>query len=60
MGSKTLAREDWDRGAEPDNAYYIQNQLRVAGRTVNFQQDPPPDYVNKKALVKSTVLFGCN
>ncbi|MEG3991032.1 hypothetical protein QUA13_28555 [Microcoleus sp. S28C3] len=60
MGSTTLAREDWDRGAEPDNAYYIPNQPRVAGRTVNLQQDPPPDYVNKKALVKSTVLFGCN
>jgi Uma2 family endonuclease len=26
MGSTTLDRSDLDRGAEPDNAYYIQNQ----------------------------------
>lgn len=45
MRSTTLAREDLDRGAEPDNAYYIQNQPKVAGRTVNLAQDPPPDLV---------------
>ncbi|MDF5726117.1 MAG: Uma2 family endonuclease [Rhizonema sp. PD37] len=45
MGSTTLAREDLDRGAEPDNAYYIQNQPQVTGKTINLQQDPPPDLV---------------
>lgn len=45
MRSTTLDREDLDRGAEPDNAYYIQNQPRVAGRTVDLAQDPPPDLV---------------
>ncbi|MEB3336440.1 MAG: Uma2 family endonuclease [Leptolyngbyaceae bacterium] len=45
MRSTTLDREDLDRGAEPDNAYYIQNQPQVAGRTVNLIQDPPPDLV---------------
>ncbi|MEL6940081.1 MAG: Uma2 family endonuclease [Cyanobacteria bacterium J06598_1] len=45
MGSITLDREDLDRGAEPDKAYYIQNQSLVAGRTVNLQADPPPDLV---------------
>jgi len=45
MGSTTLNREDLDRGAEPDNAYYIQNQAKVAGRTVNLAEDPPPDLV---------------
>jgi Uma2 family endonuclease len=45
MGSTTLEREDLDRSPEPDNAYYIQNQPMVAGRTVNLQQDPPPDLV---------------
>jgi Uma2 family endonuclease len=45
MGSTTLDREDLDRGAEPDNAYYIQNQPQVAGKKVNLQQDPPPDLV---------------
>ncbi|WYL97152.1 MAG: Uma2 family endonuclease [Gloeotrichia echinulata IR180] len=45
MGSTTLDREDLQRGAEPDNAYYIQNQPQVAGKRVNLQQDPPPDLV---------------
>jgi Uma2 family endonuclease len=45
MGSTRLDREDLARGAEPDNAYYIQNQPLVAGKTVNLQEDPPPDLV---------------
>ncbi|MDY6785012.1 MAG: Uma2 family endonuclease [Cyanobacteriota bacterium] len=45
MGSTTLERQDLDRSPEPDNAYYIQNQYRVAGRKINLQQDPPPDLV---------------
>jgi Uma2 family endonuclease len=45
MRSTTLDREDLNRGAEPDNAYYIQNQPKVAGRAVNLAQDPPPDLV---------------
>jgi Uma2 family endonuclease len=45
MGSTTLERSDLERGAEPDLAYYIQNQPRVAGKTVNLAQDPPPDLV---------------
>ncbi len=45
MGSTTLAREDLERGAEPDNAYYIQNQAKVLGKRINLTQDPPPDLV---------------
>jgi Uma2 family endonuclease len=45
MGSTTLDRSDLDRGAEPDNAYYIQNQSLVAGRKVDLAIDPPPDLV---------------
>lgn len=45
IGSTTLNREDLDRGAEPDNAYYIQNRDQVASKTVNLQSDPPPDLV---------------
>jgi Uma2 family endonuclease len=45
MGSTTLDRKDLNRGAEPDNAYYIQHQSLVAGRKVNLVQDPPPDLV---------------
>ena len=45
MGSTTLNREMLDRSAEPDDAYYIQNQPLVAGRDVDLEQDPPPDLV---------------
>jgi Uma2 family endonuclease len=45
MGSTTLNREDLARGAEPDNAYYIQNQPLVKGRDIDLAIDPPPDLV---------------
>lgn len=45
MGSTTMDREDLNRGSEPDCAYYIQNQPKVAGHHVNFAEDPPPDLV---------------
>lgn len=45
MGSTTMERAALDRGSEPDCAYYIQNQPRVAGRPVDFATDPPPDLV---------------
>ena len=45
MGSTTINRETLERGTEPDCAYYIQNQPDVAGRQVDFEQDPPPDLV---------------
>lgn len=45
MGSTTLDREALQRSAEPDNAYYIQNQSLVAGRDVDLDQDPPPDLI---------------
>lgn len=45
MGSTTMNREGLQRGSEPDCAFYIQNQPKVAGRNVDFEQDPPPDLV---------------
>ena len=45
MGSTTLDREDLERGAEPDKAYYIRNQAQVVGKTVDLNRDPPPDLV---------------
>ncbi|OKH14669.1 Uma2 family endonuclease [[Limnothrix rosea] IAM M-220] len=45
MGSTTMNREDLQKGSEPDCAYYIQNQPKVAGRNVDFEKDPPPDLV---------------
>jgi Uma2 family endonuclease len=45
LGSTTLDREDLNRGAEPDNAFYIQNFAKVVGRTIDLTQDPPPDLI---------------
>lgn len=45
MGSTTMNYPNLRKGAEPDNAYYIQNQPLVKGRNVDFSQDPPPDLV---------------
>ena len=36
MGSSTYNRPDLQRGAEPDNSFYIQNQPQVAGKKVDF------------------------
>jgi Uma2 family endonuclease len=44
VGNVTVAREDLDRGFEPDECYYIQNAARVVGVTaLDFERDPPPD-----------------
>ncbi|MEO1402448.1 MAG: Uma2 family endonuclease [Cyanobacteria bacterium J06635_1] len=45
MGSTTLNYPELEKGAEPDKGYYIQNYSQVAGRKVDFSQDPPPDLV---------------
>jgi len=45
IGSATLDKQELDRGAEPDKAYYIQNQPAVAGKTIDLECDPPPDLV---------------
>ncbi len=45
MGSTTMTYPLLRKSAEPDDAYYIQNQPLVRGRNVNFAQDPPPDLV---------------
>ncbi|WP_373541081.1 Uma2 family endonuclease [Chamaesiphon sp.] len=55
MGSTTLDRSDLERGAEPDNAYYIQNQSLVAGRKVDLATDPPPDLVVEVDITHSDI-----
>lgn len=45
MGSTTLNYPYLKKGAEPDNAYYIQKQNIVKGRNVDLAVDPPPDLV---------------
>ncbi|MEM9002292.1 MAG: Uma2 family endonuclease [Cyanobacteria bacterium P01_F01_bin.86] len=55
MGSTTLEREHLNRGAEPDKAYYIQNQAKVAGKTVDLKYDPPPDLVVEVDITHSDI-----
>lgn len=45
MGSTTMNFPQFEKGAEPDSAYYFQNQPLVKGRNVDFASDPPPDLV---------------
>jgi Uma2 family endonuclease len=45
LASTTLRRRELARGAEPDKCYYIKNEPLVRGRTVDLEQDPPPDLV---------------
>ncbi len=63
MGSTTLDRQDLARGAEPDNAYYIQNQPVVTGRDVDLQNDPPPDLVIEIDITHTDIdklnLYAC-
>lgn len=44
VGSMTCKREDLVRGAEPDSAFYIQNEALVREKEeIDLTQDPPPD-----------------
>ncbi|MEM9924560.1 MAG: Uma2 family endonuclease [Cyanobacteria bacterium P01_D01_bin.50] len=45
LASTTLKILDKKTGAEPDKCYYIKNEPMVRGKTVNLNQDPPPDLV---------------
>jgi Uma2 family endonuclease len=43
-GSMTFQREDLERGFEPDNCYWVENELAVRGKlTWEPTADPPPD-----------------
>jgi Uma2 family endonuclease len=43
LGALTLESEALGRGIEPDSCFYIQNELRVRGRSICLLEDPPPD-----------------
>ena len=46
FGSTTWKRRDRLAGAEPDNCFYIQNEIMVRGRLdIDLNQYPPPDLV---------------
>ncbi|WP_416671752.1 Uma2 family endonuclease [Egbenema bharatensis] len=44
LGSCTWSRQDLQKGIEPDECYYIQNEAAVRGKDViDLTIDPPPD-----------------
>jgi Uma2 family endonuclease len=55
-GSTTLKRRIANRGIEPDNCYYIQNELAVRGRQkLDLATDPPPELAIEIDITSSSV-----
>jgi Uma2 family endonuclease len=55
-GSTTFRREDLQRGLEPDNCYYIENESAVRERDeVDLTIDPPPDLVVEVDVTSSSI-----
>jgi len=55
LGSLTLEREDLTRAVEPDTCFYIQNEAKVRGKTINLPQEPPPDLVVESDYTHSSL-----
>lgn len=44
LGSTTFKNEEMEKGIEPDNCFYIQNEATVRGKNrLDLTVDPPPD-----------------
>lgn len=55
-GSTTLKRRIANRGIEPDNCYYIQNEAAVrSNQTLDLATDPPPDLAIEIDITSSSV-----
>jgi Uma2 family endonuclease len=55
-GSTTLKKIKKTKGIEPDNCYYIKNELAVRGKeTLNIESDPPPDLAIEIDITSSSV-----
>jgi Uma2 family endonuclease len=55
-GSMTFKREDLERGLEPDECYWLQNEARMRGKQDYDQlNDPPPDLVLEVEVSRSVL-----
>jgi Uma2 family endonuclease len=55
-GSTTFAREDLDRGIEPDECFYIANAARIQGqKNIDLTIDPPPDLAIEIDVSRSSI-----
>jgi len=63
-GSMTFRRQDLERGLEPDQCYWIQNELAIRGRQdIDLSVDPPPDLaieidISRSALDRMAIYGG--
>lgn len=56
LGSTTWSREDLQKGLEPDQCYYIQNERLVRGKAdIDLSQDPPPDLAIEVDNTRSSI-----
>ncbi|MDY6783038.1 MAG: Uma2 family endonuclease [Cyanobacteriota bacterium] len=56
LGSRTCDREDFNRGLEPDQCYYIKNESLVWGKgQIDLSLDPPPDLAIEIDITRSSL-----
>lgn len=56
LGSRTCQREDLERGLEPDQCYYIDNEPLVWNlEQIDLERDPPPDLVIEIDFTSSSI-----
>lgn len=56
LGSRTCDREDLERGLEPDQCYYIQNEQAVWNKVqIDLSVDPPPDLAIEIDITNSSM-----
>ena len=54
--STTFAREDLDRGIEPDECFYIANEPRIRfHKAIDIPNDPPPDLAIEVEVSRSSL-----
>ncbi len=56
LGSSTLKKDLKDKGAEPDDCFYVQHAAQMIGRTdLDLYVDPPPDIAIESDLTSSSL-----
>jgi Uma2 family endonuclease len=56
LGSRTCARKDLEKGLEPDQCYYIQNESVVWDKEqIDLTKDPPPDLAIEVDITSSSI-----
>lgn len=56
LGSTTLIRQDLQKGIEPDECYYIQNESLIRGKlSFDFTIDPAPDLAIEVDITSSSL-----